>query len=312
MYILIRICVNEKDKNYLCNNFFFFSSSLIFIIIIIITTTTSMQNSFDQKKKSILLEISTNVPDNLDASPKGTIDEFCIPIINVINSHKDMVTTSSCSGRVSVFLEGVKAADSTSIVSKGNHGHWLFVTHDPKDLDDWYNSIPFKYDQHKFPTDSTSRSILYKFEALILHVKCRDEETAQKLYILAMNNGFRESGIGNNFNVAIRISIKLDIPIGFQDLGSDDLNCFVNKEYLKYITEISHDRFRENFKKLDQLQVSIENMIKEDASGKAALSSKKKYKYTETKEERRERMIKEGLERQQKLKEAKELEQQNQ
>lgn len=271
-----------------------------------------MQSSFDQKKKSILMEISTNGPENLDASPKGTIDEFCIPIIDLINSHKDMVTTSSCSGRVSVFLEGVKSADSTSIVSKGNHGRWLFVTHDPKHLDNWYDSIPFNYNSMNFPKNSSSRSILYKFEALILHVKCRNEETAQKLYILAMNNGFRESGIGNNFNVAIRISIKLDIPIGFQDIGSENLNCFVNKEYLEYVTQISHERFRENFKKLDQLYQSIGNMMKEEASGDSTLAGTKKNKYTETKEERRQRMIKEGLERQQQLKKAKELQEQEQ
>lgn len=271
-----------------------------------------MQSSFDQKKKSILVEISTNGPENLDVSPKGTIDEFCIPIIDLINSHKDMVTTSSCSGRVSVFLEGVKSADSTSIVSKGNHGRWLFVTHDPKDLDNWYDSISFNYNSMNFPKNPSSRSILYKFEALILHVKCRDEETAQKLYILAMNNGFRESGIGNNFNVAIRINIKLDIPIGFQDIGSDDLNCFVNMEYLEYVTQISHERFRENFKKLDQLHQSIESMMKEEANGNTTFPGTKKNKYTETKEERRQRMIKEGLERQQQLKKAKELQQQQQ
>ncbi|RCK59009.1 tRNA wybutosine-synthesizing protein 3 [Candida viswanathii] len=263
-----------------------------------------MQDSFDQKKQSILEEISTNGPDNLDASPKGTIDEHCIPIINLINKHKDMVTTSSCSGRVSVFLEGVKSADSTSIVAKGNYGRWLFVTHDPKDLDNWYDSIDFTYDTTRFPTDNGTRSILYKFEAVILHVKCRDETTAQRLYILAMNNGFRESGIGNNFNVAIRINIKLDIPIGFTDAESEKLRCFVNKEYLEYITLISHERFRENFKKLDQLYGAVEKMMTEESNGEAG--SKKKNKYAESKEERRERMIREGLQRQQSMKKLKE------
>ena len=267
-----------------------------------------MQDSFDQKKKSILLEISSNSPDNLDASPKGTIDEYCLPIINTINSHGDMVTTSSCSGRVSIFLEGVKTNNSTSVVAKGHEGRWLFVTHEPNDLNNWYDSIDFKYDTSNFPKDFSSRSILYKFEPLILHVKCRNETMAQKLYVLAMNNGFRESGIGNNFNVAIRINIKLDIPIGFQSIDGDDLNRFVTEQYLKYITDISHERFKENFKKLEQLHRAIGRMMEEETKG--IETSKKKYK--ESKEERRQRMIKEGLQRQQELRELKEKQEKEQ
>ena len=41
--------------------------------------------------------------------------------------------------------------------------------------------------------------------------------------------------------ISIRINIKLDIPIGFQNVDEEDLNCFVTKEYLKYITDISHE-----------------------------------------------------------------------
>ncbi len=219
-----------------------------------------------------------------------------------------MVTTSSCSGRVSIFLEGVKTNNSTSVVAKGHEGRWLFVTHEPKDLNNWYDSIDFNYDTSKFPENASARSILYKFEPLILHVKCRNESMAQKLYVLAMNNGFRESGIGNNFNVAIRINIKLDIPIGFQNVDEEDLNCFVTKEYLKYITDISHERFNENFKKLEQLHRAIERMIEDETKG--IETTKKKHK--ESKEERRQRMIKEGLQRQQELRELKEKQQQEQ
>ncbi|KAF8540054.1 tRNA wybutosine-synthesizing protein [Trichophaea hybrida] len=43
-----------------------------------------------------------------DASPKGSIDMHILPLINRLNTHADVVTTSSCSGRISVFLEGAK------------------------------------------------------------------------------------------------------------------------------------------------------------------------------------------------------------
>ncbi|KAI3404858.1 hypothetical protein KGF56_002375 [Candida oxycetoniae] len=214
-----------------------------------------MQDPFRQKKQSILASISTNGPDNVDASPKGTIDEHCLPIINLINAHPDMVTTSSCSGRVSVYLEGTQ----DKIVSKGNHGKWLFVTHDPSEMLDWYKTLNFTFEPN-FPSSAyNARGIIYKFEALILHVKCRDFATAKQLYTVAMGCGFRESGIGGNFNVAIRISIKLDIPIGYQ-YEEGKYVCFVSQEYLEYITKLSIDRFDENFKKLQQLYSAIEKM----------------------------------------------------
>ena len=211
-----------------------------------------MQDPFDQKKSYILQEIASSV---LDASPKGTIDEPCWPIIQTINSHPDMVTTSSCSGRVSVFLEGVKQSDAVnrSIGAKGHEGRWLFVSHDPKELSGWYNRMNFEYVSSGFQIGASTRYILFKFEPLILHVKCRNTIMANRVYQAAMACGFRESGIGTNDIVGIRISIKLDI------------------------------------RKLQQLGRSMESL---------GVLSAEASSHIETKEERRERKRKEGLERQ--------------
>lgn len=246
-----------------------------------------MQDLFNQKKGAILKEIGATNGGIPDASPKGTIDEKCIPIINTINRHEDMVTTSTCSGRVSVFLEGIKDGDGIKIGAKGKEGRWIFVTHNAEDLDSWYKSVDFKYcpDEHFTALVNTnSRFILYKFEPLILHVKCRNLETANTLYTTAMNCGFRESGIGNNNIVAIRISIKLDIPIGYAP--HDSLVSFVTEDYLELITKLSHDRFAENFKKLDILHHAIKDMNVPVQAPK------------ETKDERRLRKIQEGMARQ--------------
>ncbi|KAK6199186.1 putative trna-YW synthesizing protein [Scheffersomyces amazonensis] len=248
-----------------------------------------MQDSFDQKKQAILKDLALNSEDSPDASPKGTVDVKCLPIIHLINSNDHMVTTSSCSGRVSVFLEGVKEVQQgdTKIGAKGNQGRWLFVTHDPDDLDDWHHNIEFHTSEEQIPTDINTRYILYKFEPLILHVKCRDQDTAKLLYTTAMNCGFRESGIGSNNIVAIRISIKLDVPIGYLNVRDESV-LLVTKQYLDVLTRLSHDRFRENFKKMDQLHASIETSLFSSRPSKPA---------EETKEQRRERKIREGLER---------------
>lgn len=256
------------------------------------------QNSFNQKKASILQEIQST---SVDLSPKGTIDELCLPIIDLINSHKDMVTTSSCSGRVSVFVEGNKVRHhDVKLGGKGEGGRWLFVTHNFQEVLKWYK----KYDlgvvnAERNALAAETRLILYKFEPFILHVKCRDFEIASKLYNTAMSCGFRESGIGSNNIVAVRISIKLDVPIGYLDESTESLKLFVPEEYLDLIDNMALEKFQENSRKMDELYNKIEQEIIN--AKKDHMSSEKTM---ETKDQRRERKRREGLEKQKLVQEA--------
>jgi tRNA wybutosine-synthesizing protein 3 len=261
-------------------------------------------SDFDQKKKHILQEIGLNSETNPDASPKGTIDSLCIPLITLINSHRDMVTTSSCSGRLSVFLEGAKSLNDTltyentdgnrekiKIGAKGDGGHWLFVSHEKQEIIEWWKNegLKFKYetDIKDDNYDTKTSYVLFKYEPLILHVKCRDFKSASRLYSTAMGCGFRESGIGANNNVAIRISIKLDIPIGYMDKHGETV-FVVNESYIKMITKLAYDRFLENERKLEQLYDRINREI---------IQYVEKSEEKETKEERKQRKIQEGLSR---------------
>lgn len=267
----------------------------------------SKQNPFDQKKKAILEQINSLEP---DLSPKGTIDQLCLPIINLINSHKDMVTTSSCSGRISVFVEGAKLINKEEAKSggKGLGGRWLFVSHEQSEVLDWLNNIlnieqiQFQLvDDTNYEFDNSVRYILYKYEPFILHVKCRDFQTASKLFNVAMSCGFRESGIGSNNIVAIRINIKLDVPIGFLDEKKNNLlTFFVSKQYINdVLNKLTLSKFVENKRKMDELYIKID---KEIISTPLDSNSNTKLELKETKQQRRERKRKEGLERQRQLK----------
>ncbi|SCV00575.1 LAMI_0G05974g1_1 [Lachancea mirantina] len=263
-----------------------------------------VQDAFAQKKEHILQEISSS---ESDLSPKGSIDEPCIPIIELINSHPDMVTTSSCSGRVSVFIEGNKVRDgSHKSGGKGDGGKWLFVTHESSKVNGWIEKfkdmIEFKPEE-ECDLDSTVQYVLYKFEPLILHVKCRNFETAAKLFNIAMSCGFRESGVGSNNIVAMRINIKLDIPIGYKAPGDPQnvLRFFVSKRYITIIDQLSTRKFGENAIKLRELHNRIEvafNPAKDQPSVPQP--------QTESKEARRERKRNAGLLRQKALLEAQE------
>lgn len=103
---------------------------------------------FLQRKKKILEQLAVPDAEYTDASPKGSVDAGIRELIDDINTLEGFVTTSSCAGRVSVFLEGRKASESVvnSIETaaevpgeiefagtggKGGGGRWLFVSHDP-------------------------------------------------------------------------------------------------------------------------------------------------------------------------------------
>ncbi|KZL87864.1 trna wybutosine-synthesizing protein [Colletotrichum incanum] len=120
--------------------------------------------SFTARKHKILEQLSVPDAEYTDASPKGSVDVGIRELIDELNALDGFVTTSSCAGRVSVFLEGrrtavVPASTSTELVTfgepqsqsvtqsddnnsstiatiagpggKGGGGTWLFVSHDP-------------------------------------------------------------------------------------------------------------------------------------------------------------------------------------
>lgn len=121
--------------------------------------------SFTIRKLKILEQLSVPDAEYTDASPKGSVDVGILELIGELNALDGFVTTSSCAGRVSVFLEGRRAAPTsapagtagvddshlrsatqsddnvngstntlTTIAGpggKGGGGTWLFVSHDP-------------------------------------------------------------------------------------------------------------------------------------------------------------------------------------
>jgi tRNA wybutosine-synthesizing protein 3 len=84
--------------------------------------STLLPKSFTLKKSRILSQLSVPATEYDDLSPKGSIDEGIRDLIDGINTREGWVTTSSCAGRVVVFVEGVKRARSMEEGGKGEDG----------------------------------------------------------------------------------------------------------------------------------------------------------------------------------------------
>ncbi|KAK3169058.1 hypothetical protein OEA41_005506 [Lepraria neglecta] len=179
--------------------------------------------SFIAKKNAILTSLS--VPDDAytDLSPKGTVDEALKPLIDRINALEGIVTTSSCSGRVSVFLEGSKGGNRKGKIDdpetgtcenaegqaavpggKGMGGRWLFVSHEPVHFNQEGSYLATRlgmsyqlelYDYQKDMDINQVRLARFQFEPMILHVTTASLHHAQPILAAAINAGFRESGI---------------------------------------------------------------------------------------------------------------------
>ena len=121
---------------------------------------------FAQKKLQIISNLQVPAEAYTDLSPKGSVDDRIVDLIDRVNKLEGIVTTSSCAGRISVFLEGGKpdnskqndlpmrskiigtqtmehedeVEDNSSMKQaavpggKGKGGRWLFVSHDPVDV----------------------------------------------------------------------------------------------------------------------------------------------------------------------------------
>lgn len=148
----------------------------------------NMTTRFEVRKHNILEQLDAPAGDYHDLSPKGSIDEPIRTLIGEINNLDGLVTTSSCSGRISVFLEGRKAAhEGTELVAeneesragpggKGGGGAWLFISHTAVEISNATSSSDFMslFGLQKQTTGDvvgpsvSSRYIHLKFEPMVL------------------------------------------------------------------------------------------------------------------------------------------------
>ncbi|MEA3414418.1 MAG: tRNA wybutosine-synthesizing 3 family protein, partial [Nanoarchaeota archaeon] len=140
-------------------------------------------DSFEQRKKDVLSK--------KDKSSIGKWDEKIVSLCEKINSLENYYTTSSCAGRVVVIKDE----------SKKGPGLFKFVSHDLVNFEDFILKIKKLKGNFKF-----------KQEPPILHVACRNLESAKKL----LENGlkiFKRSGIislGKNFIVELNGTNKIE------------------------------------------------------------------------------------------------------
>ncbi len=200
-----------------------------------------MKSMFDSQKKDMLRKFNK-------ALARNEVDEAIIPLVKFINSLDDYYTTSSCSGRISLF-------------------HDLGSKKDSKPLSKWHREIEFEeisdpigeiinlIDENGINIKQGG-IIWFKYEPMIIHLVARSLEQAIVVLNLALKSGFKRSGIQvlkpGRYMVEICSTERIDTPI------INNKKQLVSNEYLKYLVGLANKKFQTGILKLERFERELE------------------------------------------------------
>lgn len=198
---------------------------------------------FFKDKEKIIDDLSKNV----DNSPKGSIDSVAFELVSYINSLSDYVSTSSCSGRISLHLTD----------KRGKGVNWIFVKHNLVSEEEILKTLEENVINND--GDNNDTICMFKCEPLLLHIQCHNIESVQFLLQVATFCGFRESGlsVGNKrYILGIRsTSLSLELPLA---KGGKTL---VDRNYISVLVEEANYKMRTNFYRIDQFLMELKKRL---------------------------------------------------
>uniref|UniRef100_UPI00358F29FD tRNA wybutosine-synthesizing protein 3 homolog isoform X1 n=1 Tax=Myxine glutinosa TaxID=7769 RepID=UPI00358F29FD len=212
-----------------------------------------------------------------DLSRKGAVDVGLVSVLQELNGNSNFFCTSSCSGRILLIeAAGLVVFLSSTDSSPAKHTQlclpnipsgrtrsaskpllesaagvqkqgctWLFVSH----------SLVLAKDLEK-ALESVSRDVTLKFEAFVLHVQCWRLDDARLLHTVAVQSGFRNSGIAmgkkGKVIVAIRSTHGLEVPLCRSGV------LLVSNEYLEFLAHTANEKMKDNWSKIERFLRNVQ------------------------------------------------------
>lgn len=204
-----------------------------------------------------------------DKSPKGSVDHPIQGMVDLINAHPSFATLSSCSGRISLFDPGVTAfKDSVTNEEdtpdraesgKGGSGGWLLVSHDEIEAEEVVRIFREKGEAIVTEESKILSILSFKLEPMLLHVAAATLPRGQQLLQLALQLGFRESGLimtASRITVAIRgYGLTLSVPLALQG------PLRTSEQYLVALVGEANRRLRTNLARIQKVYDEIEQNL---------------------------------------------------
>lgn len=204
---------------------------------------------FDEQKRRYLSALTKE--DYSDKSKKGSVDIQILPLLSSINSHPDYYTTSSCAGRITLFVEPTS--------QKKYDGQWLLSTHDELQQTELRDALSL--------ISTTKEMVLFEQEAGILHICCRTLQAAQELVDAAKFCGLKRSGIMSTrrrIMVELLSTERVEAPIAKEGI------LLVSEDYLEHLRIFANLRLMRTRKKLDAFRKTLYDFGKRTSSSAGA------------------------------------------
>lgn len=189
-------------------------------------------DSFLRRKKSVLSKS--------DKSSIGEWDNKIISLCNKINKSNNYYTTSSCSGRIVLMIAQ----------EKKSYNLFLTISHDLISFN-WLKNQLNKIIKNK---ELNNFLIKFKCEPIILHIVCRNLESASLVLEKAKNSGMKHSGI-HHIGKEIIIEINGDDRLEFPIINKNKI--LVDNNFLKLIAKESNKKLRKSWKMIKKLENRI-------------------------------------------------------
>jgi len=170
-----------------------------------------------------------------DKSLKHSWDIRIVKLCDKINKLPNYYTTSSCSGRVLLLKDCKEKRDD------------LFVKV-------WHDEIKLKEVKKILESIKQKGMFYFKQEPCILHVACKDLESAQKIHDLAKLSGWKRCGIiasNKRFIVELNATSKLEFPI------IDKGRILVEDEFLEVVVREGNKRLGRSWEGIKRFEEGV-------------------------------------------------------
>lgn len=179
---------------------------------------------FDKRKKEFLKKLE-------EAEKKGEVDKDIISLLHFINSLQDYFTTSSCSGRIILLKPGKTKKESEFLFKKHSRVEYYEIKEKILEL-----------------SKMNISEVWLKVDPVILHVDCRDLESARKMLDIARESGWKRSGM-----IVIRpwrYLLELESTERLETIIIYNGKILPDEDYLKILVEKANNRLQRTKEKL--------------------------------------------------------------
>jgi len=169
----------------------------------------------------------------LTARDKGLADVLVSSLVDAINKSDSYYTTSSCSGRIVV--------SQADVLNKKSSFSFLGKWHETVTLSAVEDAVE-RYEDGV---------LWFKFEPMILHVCCKDIDSASRFLEIVYRSGFKRSGV---YQLKGKIMVEVHGTSGFSVPAGSLGEVFVSSEYLRFLVGLANMKMKGNLEKLNNLE----------------------------------------------------------